>query len=304
MDAWFRLPLKATNEITVTVMASSGANLLFYDKDPTSDSSEYKVLVTLGSDGNTTASIGLKSENSKYNTELVTAKNILSGSHFKTFTVRWAKGRVMLFHHGFEKPLIVWDGPKEIGFTNVGVRTVGCAGEWRVQGLPNIKTPDSKEYHDVEINTGRMDFELMAGHDCGFCLAPDMKFGDHVIAFIGAWNNARSAIFKGGEIGYNRGDRTQGAGILSENEYRKFWVKWDATNIFFGRAGSNVPDAGALNMGTPFKTFKFFGLRSNTPSHGDWHIFNTVGKYDVPEGGETQDDVGYLVYSVETQVAQ
>jgi len=306
---FFRLPTLSTNQLDFSVQAASGVSLLLYNKDVTSDSSEYKVIVNLGSDGNSTTSIGLSKEDVKYTNALESTKGVISATHFKTFTVRWYKGRVMLFNHGFDKPFITFDGPKELGFSNIGVRTVGCSGDWRVQGLPKFTTADTKEYHDIEINTGRLDFEIQAWHDCYMHLFPDMKMGDEVLIVIGGWNNGRSSwLFGGAEQGFHRDWE---GGAMCEGEYRKYWIKWDATNLYFGKAGSTVPVSTVLNWGTPFKTFKYFGIRSVTDAHADWHIMSSVGPYDVgkvndvssstapvaPTQGGGGNEVGYVTYN-------
>jgi hypothetical protein len=95
---YYRLPLKQKNEISVK--ASSNASILLFDGRKSSDASDIKVEVVLGTDNDSNVSIGLAKDDrrGKYALELLEKKSVLSATRFRTFKVRWVKARVMIYN--------------------------------------------------------------------------------------------------------------------------------------------------------------------------------------------------------------
>ena len=157
---------------------------------------------------------------------------------------------------------------------------------------PNFTTPGEPgtKWREVEINCGRLDFELWAWHDCRLHLLPEMKMEgqDSVYILIGGWdangNNSRRSkwIIGGAEHGVARNVQTLLTALPFQGDFRKFWIKWDATNLYFGPGESTVPIAAVLNHGDGFKCFKYFGLQSVDGAHADWRILNPA----EPHGNE------------------
>jgi len=215
------------------VQASTDARIILYDGDTGPDVSTVKVEVVIGGDKNSTVSIGLVKDDGtgKYPKEVVQKAKLLSATHSKAFVIRWWYGRVMVYSHGFKKPMIIWDGPKEGAFSHIGVRTVGCSGDWRVQGLPKFTTADGAEYKDMQINCGRLDFEVSALRDAYimFTAQPTAaRTPAPMHCVLGCGSTKRSAVF------FNYQEQNPVEEIvptLSTNEYRRFWCKWDANNF-------------------------------------------------------------------------
>ncbi len=233
LTEFYRLPLKTCNEITISVKASNDASILLYDGSKSSDASDIKVEIVLGGDKNSTVSVGLSKDDGtgKYAKQLVQKDSALSATHFKVFLIRWYKGRVTIYNHGFKSPFVTWDGPPESQFSSIGVRTVGAAGEWIVQGAPSFKTADSAEYKEIVINTGRLDFEVTSVRDTYVAFTPEPKWSKNPIVHLvlGGWGTAKRSAFW-----WNFGEVTaveEPEWPVVQNEYRRFWVKWDAYNL-------------------------------------------------------------------------
>ena len=75
-----------------------------------------------------------------------------------------------------------------------------------------------------------------------------------------------------------------------------------------------MPVTSVLNWGTPFKTFKYFGVKSVSQSHADWHVLDTVGPHDTGKAGggsaaaptapAGQGEVGYVIMDYQHQQLQ
>jgi len=271
---FYRLPLKEKNEITVAVKASSDASILLFDGSKSSDASEIKVEIVLGSDKNSTVSVGLAKDDGsgKFNKALEPKDRVLSATHFKRFTVRWANGRVMVYNDGFPKPFISWDGPPECSFSHVGVRTLGCSGEWIVQGMPVVKTVDGKEYHEVVINSGRIDFEVCGHRDTCLVLHPEAKFDVGNIFHFGF---GCAAAMNGTYFwwNYNEGGHDND-GMISGTDYRRFWVKWDNNNVWMGHGGSDKATVNYTAGVTSIPVMKYFSLQIPAPQ--TWAYFHIL----------------------------
>ena len=113
---FYRLPLKSHNEITISVKASTDASILLFDRSKLSDASDIKVEIVLGSDKNSTVSVGLAKDDEVHAKVLIEKDSCLSATHFKTFAIRWHKGRVMVYNLGFKQPFVTFDGPAESQF--------------------------------------------------------------------------------------------------------------------------------------------------------------------------------------------
>jgi len=307
---FYRLPLKQKNEIVIEVKAASNASILLFDSSKSSDSSNIKVEVLLGGDKNSTASIGLQNDDGTHPKELVQADRVLSATHFKVFTVRWCHGRVMVYNDGFKKPFVVWDGPKEARFSSVGIRTNGCSGDWKVQGMAVVTTADGAEYKEIVINTGRMDFEMRGHNHCSYVVfTPDAIFDKTKIIHyaLGYEYNTKLGFF----WNFNLGVEEAGSKFVSETEYHRFWCKWDANNFWIGR-GTNVAATGEYNTPTtPLPQINYFSLMAGYIARfAYFHILDEVRPEDVAVkgdavtsstgGGDDANSVGYVTYTYTT----
>jgi len=309
---FYRLPLKTVNEITVSVKASNDASILLFDGSKSSDASNIKVEVVLGSDKNSTVSVGLQNDDgtSKYPKQLIGKDSALSATHFKVFTIRWYKGRVMVYNHGFKKPFVTWDGPPESLFSSVGIRTLGCSGDWIVQGAPVLTTADSKEFKEIVINSGRLDYEVESYRDAYVLLTPEAEWSRNPIVHVilGAWGSMkRSGIW------WNFGEvaAVEEADFpVVQNEYRRFWIKWDAYNILVGHGGKDAPFLRYNSGATPLSQLNYISLQGHVLSfYVRYHILDQVREEDTAKpGDQTQQQsgsdassVGYVVYNYQVK---
>lgn len=233
---FYRLPLKQKNEITVLVQATTDARILLSDDNTNPDITPVPVEIVIGGKGNTSLSVGLAQDDGtgKYPKEVVQTPKLLSATHWKAFSIRWYYGRVMVYNHGYQKPIITWDGPKDgsVSFSQIGVRTVGCSGQWRVQGLPKFNTADGDAYKKMDIYCGRLDFEVSAWRDAyiQFVSKPEAAGTAPRIHCVLGYGDPRSfsAVFLNGNA---VSPVQETVPTLSTNEYRRFWFKWDCNNF-------------------------------------------------------------------------
>lgn len=104
-----------------------------------------------------------------------------------------------------------------------------------------FKTPDSNEYNEFEINTGRLDFEVRSLQDAYVTFLPTTEYkapSIHALFGIGAgskvtgpWRNFAGINISSGVLPKN---------VLSTREFRKFWVEWDTTNFYVRLPMQNV----------------------------------------------------------------
>ena len=101
--------------------------------------------------------------------------------------------------------------------------------------MPTQTTADSHEYHEIVLNTGRLDFEVRAAKEVYVMLHPEPKFEPNkLITFtVGGFDNNRNTIWRNfGVVGIEDNTFPVPARVLNETEYRRFWIKWDARNVW------------------------------------------------------------------------
>ncbi|XP_071519403.1 uncharacterized protein [Panulirus ornatus] len=128
-------------------------------------------------------------------------------------------------------------------------------------------TGECRKYNFRRIHTTTIRFQVRAAHDVAICLSPDDEEDpeDLYEIFIGCW--------EGGESGIRRKTqdicRIETPDILSDEEFRSFWIKIQHGIIKVGRSGQKHPfmsysDPEALLHVT------WYGYSTGWGAEGEW----------------------------------
>merc|ERR1712242_41985 len=157
---------------------------------------------------------------------------------------------------GFKNPGWTWSDGSEWGFTSWGkgqpdnaggienklemgsVRD-GLAGKWN--DGPNRNHTFICQY---PLKGCYLEFEVKGGRDAHILLAPCDNCNQGYLVVIGGWGNTKSAIQKKANVWLPSATYEDTPGILSEKEFRKFWIRMgegNANSISVGRGGEDEP---------------------------------------------------------------
>lgn len=138
-----------------------------------------------------------------------------------------------------------------------------------------MSTDDKLEYNFFPNSSGSVQFRVRAANDAHLALTTSASESDPMYEiFLGGWGNQKSIIRK------NRSKpdvaEAETGGILSADEFRGFWVRWNAGTISAGREGDS----------RPFLTFSdsehvpisYVGVCTGWGANGSWII-------EQPRGG-------------------
>lgn len=103
-----------------------------------------------------------------------------------------------------------------------------------------LTTEDKLEYQFNSITGGSIHFTVKAANDAHVALSEGPSIENNVYEiFIGGWGNAKSAIRRNRE----KPDKAivETPNILSADESKGFWIRWNGGNIAVGRAGEADP---------------------------------------------------------------
>ncbi|GLG97808.1 Farnesoic acid O-methyltransferase [Gryllus bimaculatus] len=103
-----------------------------------------------------------------------------------------------------------------------------------------LETPDKLEYQFHPVTSGSLNFKIKAPNDAHVALTAGPEEADPMYeVFIGGWGNTKSVI---------RRDRTkpdkaeaETPDILSGDEFRGFWLRWNGGLIEVGKEGEAAP---------------------------------------------------------------
>ncbi|KAF0302992.1 C3 and PZP-like alpha-2-macroglobulin domain-containing protein 8 [Amphibalanus amphitrite] len=130
------------------------------------------------------------------------------------------------------------------------------------------ETADDLTYHYRPISGTSVSFSVQCANDAHLCLSPhDHDSEDMLQVFIGAWKNGQSGIRLGNK---NKQDvaRVDTPGIVSEEEFRKFWISWDDGHVKVGHCGDTTP---FMDWRSPqLITASYLGYRTGWGSCGQW----------------------------------
>ncbi|XP_043277425.1 uncharacterized protein [Venturia canescens] len=152
----------------------------------------------------------------------------------------------------------------------------------------SLKTEDKLEYQFYPCASGQIQFRIKAPNDAHIALTTEACEGEPMYeVFIGGWGNSKSVIRK------NRTKpevaEADTPGILSNDEFRGFWVRWHENNLAVGKEGESTPflayqDSEHLRVGC-------FGVCTGWGAEGEWLV----------EGGKnlkTPDELKYQFHPV------
>ncbi|KAK4293009.1 hypothetical protein Pmani_034259 [Petrolisthes manimaculis] len=129
-------------------------------------------------------------------------------------------------------------------------------------------TGGSRQYNFRRIQTTTIRFQVKAGHDVAICLSSDNEEEpeDMYEIFIGCW--------EGGESGIRRKKhddviRVETPDILSEDEFRTFWIKIQRGTIKVGRSGQRRAFMRYTDPETLLHV-TWYGYSTGWGAEGDW----------------------------------
>jgi len=129
-------------------------------------------------------------------------------------------------------------------------------------------TDENKEYRWRPIKGKTLRFQVKAAHDAHIALTSDEAETDPMLEiFIGGWEGAASAIR------FKKADdlvKVDTVNILSEEEYREFWVAFDHDVIRVGTGGEHEPLMSA-SIPEPFD-ITHFGYSTGWGAVGWWQF--------------------------------
>ncbi|XP_011136164.1 uncharacterized protein LOC105181234 isoform X2 [Harpegnathos saltator] len=133
----------------------------------------------------------------------------------------------------------------------------------------SLNTEDKLEYHFYPVTAGQIQFRVKAANDAHVALTTGPQEGEPMYeVFIGGWSNSKSVVRK------NRAKpevaEVETPGILSGDEYRGFWIRWDSGTLTVGKEGETGPfltyaDPEPFGIG-------YFGVCTGWGATGDWLI--------------------------------
>ncbi|XP_037791125.1 uncharacterized protein LOC119586464 [Penaeus monodon] len=127
---------------------------------------------------------------------------------------------------------------------------------------------ETRRYTFRRIQTTAIRFQVKAGHDVAICLSPDdnEELEDVYEIFIGCWG--------GGESGIRRHKdedvcRVETPDIVSDEEFRSFWIKIQRGVIKVGRSGQKHPFMSYTDPNTLLHV-TWYGYSTGWGASGEW----------------------------------
>ncbi|KAL6437001.1 hypothetical protein ACFW04_004965 [Cataglyphis niger] len=138
-----------------------------------------------------------------------------------------------------------------------------------MSAVNTLSTEDKLEYHFYPVTAGQIQFRVKASNDAHIALTTGPQEGDPMYeVFIGGWSNSKSVI---------RRNRTkpevaevETPDILSGDEYRGFWIRWNDGILTVGKEGDSAPFLSYADP-EPFG-IGYFGVCTGWGATGEWLI--------------------------------
>ncbi|XP_020287829.1 uncharacterized protein LOC109856586 isoform X3 [Pseudomyrmex gracilis] len=143
----------------------------------------------------------------------------------------------------------------------------------------SLSTEDKLEYHFYPVTAGQIQLRVKAPNDAHIALTTSPQEGDPMYeVFIGGWSNSKSVLRK------NRTKpdvaEVETPGILSGDEYRGFWIRWDNGVLSVGKENESAPFLSYADP-EPFG-IGYFGVCTGWGATGDWLIEDPGTKPSAP----------------------
>ncbi|XP_063533409.1 uncharacterized protein LOC134743727 isoform X1 [Cydia strobilella] len=236
--------------------------------------------------------------------EEVQTPNILGGSEYRGFWVRWESSTILVGRQGEAKPFMTWLDLEPIPVSYFGVHTgFGATGLWEIDNVQSgegnksvLPTGDNTEYQFFQISGRTVTFKVRANNDAHVGLFSESRETDPMYEIvIGGWGNTKSAIRK--KYCHQKVDKVEVStpNYLNENQYRGFWVRWKNGKISVGQEGLNRP----FMSWDDFKPVPVthMGLHTGFGSTGTWKITNE-SRNNAEERIVTGDNVQYQYFPI------
>ncbi|XP_031774382.1 uncharacterized protein LOC100869921 isoform X4 [Apis florea] len=135
--------------------------------------------------------------------------------------------------------------------------------------LPALSTEDKLEYNFYPVASGQLQFRIKAPNDAHIALTTGPQEGEPMYeVFIGGWSNSKSVIRK------NRTKpdvaEVDTPGILSADEMRGFWIRWNDGVLSVGKEGE--PSAFLTYADPEPFGIGYFGVCTGWGASGEWLI--------------------------------
>ncbi|XP_023289355.1 uncharacterized protein LOC105697458 isoform X2 [Orussus abietinus] len=155
--------------------------------------------------------------------------------------------------------------------------------------LNALSTEDKLEYNFYPVSSGQVQFRIKAPNDAHIALTTGPNEGDPMYeVFIGGWGNAKSVIRK------NRTKpevaEAETPGILSADELRGFWIRWQDGTIRVGKEGEASPFL-SYSDPEPFG-IGYFGVCTGWGASGEWLIEDPSSGLPTPSAPAQIQDGG------------
>ncbi|XP_029165549.1 uncharacterized protein LOC114936495 isoform X3 [Nylanderia fulva] len=133
----------------------------------------------------------------------------------------------------------------------------------------SLSTEDKLEYQFYPVTAGQIQFRVKAPNDAHIALTTGPQEGDPMYeVFIGGWSNSKSVVRK------NRTKpevmEAETPDILSADEFRGFWIRWNDGTLTVGKEGDSAPFL-SYSDPEPFG-IGYFGVCTGWGATGDWLI--------------------------------
>jgi len=154
--------------------------------------------------------------------------------------------------------------------------------------MPEIVTGEEKDYQIQPLDSksqNTLTFDVKCKSDAGIALlGSDAVDGPMIEVFIGGWENTKSAI-RLNQTKPNKAEVDTPA-IVSDEEYRRFWVTFKKNVIEVGKEDETTPLLSWTNDEEPFQ-ITHYAFTTGWGSAGTW-MFDTVE--EMSESEEEEDD--------------
>ncbi|XP_061710918.1 uncharacterized protein LOC133520493 [Cydia pomonella] len=236
--------------------------------------------------------------------EEVQTPNILGGSEYRGFWVRWESATILVGRQGEAKPFMTWLDLEPLPVSYFGVHTgFGAAGLWEIDNLQSgdgrkslLSTGDNTEYQFFQITGRSVTFKVRANNDVHVGLFSEPRETDPMYEIvIGGWGNTKSVIRKKYCHQKVEKDEVSTPNYLNEYQYRGFWVRWKNGKISVGQEGSSRPFMSWDDL-NPLRV-THMGLHTGFGSTGIWKVTNE-SRNNAEEHIVTGDNIQYQYYPI------
>jgi len=181
---------------------------------------------------------------------------------------------VEVYLKGAPEPFLSWQDPEPFPITHFGLRTAwGASGEWKVDGVKEVQTPDSNDYTFLPLHGGSLTFDVKAQSNAHIALASGPVDEPPLYEiFLGGWDNTKSAI----RLNKEKPDKAEAATeqIVTDGEHRRFLVRWNYSGIEVIRGGEDVAVLSWNNEDPHVITH--YGIRTGWGATGEWTIHDSL----------------------------